>query len=279
MVERGTDQADGLRRMFSPSGARVIEIVAGEPAVGRTALAVNLGAALARLGRHTLLIDAVQARGASRVPSGLRLDVADAQRRRAGATDPDARPFIALELVSGRDAAKARHEMRGVSTDALLRAAATRDCVLVSSLTAQRIVVAADGQRDVLIVVSPVASSITTAYALVKRIVYESGACRLRVVVNRVDSAAGASRIFKNFARVALGYLDVRLELAGFLPADPSISQAAAHGLSVIDWNANAHSARALHLLAEAIGRTPGAALLAPDARAGAGGVALPLAS
>ena len=33
--------------MFSAGGARVIEVVAGEPGVGRTSLAMNLGAALA----------------------------------------------------------------------------------------------------------------------------------------------------------------------------------------------------------------------------------------
>ncbi len=278
MVEQGADQADGLRRMFSAAGARVIEIVAGEPAVGRTSLAVNLGAALARLGRHTLLIDVVSVRGASRVPSRLRIDAQNAQRRPAAGADPDAGPFDAFELVSARDPARGRHDLRAASMGPLLRAAARRDCVLVSSLTAQRIVVAADGRRDVLVVVSPAASSITAAYALVKRIVYESGACRFRVVVNRADSAAAASRIFKNFARVALGYLDVRLEMAGFLPADPALAHAAAHGLSVLDFSPNAPSARALHPLAEAIGCAHGAALLTAEAHAGRTGATLPLA-
>jgi flagellar biosynthesis protein FlhG len=279
LVERGSDQAAGLRRMFSASGARVIEIIAGEPGVGRTTIAFHLGAALARLGLHTLLVDVVAARGASRVPSRLQLDAARAHGSRAVASDPEASLFGALEVIGTARAATGRGEPSALDTRTLLRTAASRDCVLVSSLGAERIVVAADGRRDLLVVVSPLASSITTAYALVKRVVYASGACRFRVVVNQAESAAAATRIYENFARVAMGYLGVRLELAGFIPVDPGLAHASAHGLSVIDCNSNGPSARALCPLAEAIGGVRGAAALAREARVDIAGTAVPVAS
>ncbi len=52
------DQAAGLRRLSAPRNVKVIAITGGKGGVGKTLTAVNLGAALARLGRSTMLLDA-----------------------------------------------------------------------------------------------------------------------------------------------------------------------------------------------------------------------------
>ena len=58
MPEPIFDQAAGLRRMSAPHNAKVVAITGGKGGVGKTLTAVNLGAALARLGRSTMLLDA-----------------------------------------------------------------------------------------------------------------------------------------------------------------------------------------------------------------------------
>ncbi len=52
------DQAAGLRRLGARRNAKVIAITGGKGGVGKTLTAVNLGAALAGLGRSTMLLDA-----------------------------------------------------------------------------------------------------------------------------------------------------------------------------------------------------------------------------
>jgi MinD-like ATPase involved in chromosome partitioning or flagellar assembly len=56
--DAGIDQAQGLRRMFRPGAARVIEVLAATPGIGRTTVASNLAVALSQAGSETLLFDA-----------------------------------------------------------------------------------------------------------------------------------------------------------------------------------------------------------------------------
>lgn len=58
MLDSGIDQAQGLRRMFRPGAARVIEVLAAAPGTGRTTVASNLAVALSHAGCETLLFDA-----------------------------------------------------------------------------------------------------------------------------------------------------------------------------------------------------------------------------
>ena len=58
MVELVLDQAAGLRRLGARRAAKVIAITGGKGGVGKTLTAVNLGTALAKLGRSTMLLDA-----------------------------------------------------------------------------------------------------------------------------------------------------------------------------------------------------------------------------
>jgi len=55
-------------------------------------------------------------------------------------------------------------------------------------------------------------------------------------------------------ARVARGYLDVRLDLLGFIPADPAIERAAERGRSIIDCVPAAPATGAFRRLADDLG-------------------------
>jgi flagellar biosynthesis protein FlhG len=58
MAEAYFDQAAGLRRLRAPHTTKVIAVTGGKGGVGKTLAAVNLGAALAGLGRSAMLLDA-----------------------------------------------------------------------------------------------------------------------------------------------------------------------------------------------------------------------------
>ena len=58
MPEVHLDQAAGLAASSRATQRKVVAITGGKGGVGKTLTAVNLGAALARLGRSTMLLDA-----------------------------------------------------------------------------------------------------------------------------------------------------------------------------------------------------------------------------
>jgi flagellar biosynthesis protein FlhG len=54
--EQIEDQATGLRRMINPEPVRVIAVTGGKGGVGKTNVSVNLGVAMAELGRRVMLL-------------------------------------------------------------------------------------------------------------------------------------------------------------------------------------------------------------------------------
>jgi flagellar biosynthesis protein FlhG len=256
LLDRAIDQAHGLRRMFAPGRPRVIQIVAGREGVGRTSVAVNLAVALARMGRDTLLIEAARQREDARALDYLGLDSS-----RAWAQSP-VRP---LERAATQGLAvwpldltqRARDAGCAIPIPDRLPGRMRRpDCVLVNSACGRSLVWTGEHEsHDVLIVLSRAPASITGAYALVKRMSVQGIEKRFHVLVNRVASEDEARLIYRNLASVAQGYLDIQLELSGFVPADEALARAAAQGTSVLDIEPEAPATRAFRRLAEAVTR------------------------
>jgi len=261
LVERGTDQADGLRRLFGGARTRVLDVVSGSGGVGRTSVAVNLGAALARSGRNTLLVDFVAEPSESRA------------HRYLGMTPVAHR--VLLPVSKGYGVMTLGHRewietgplpagVLGPGT-AMDRDATRPDWVLVNGASIEPVVATDDGGREVLIVLSGDARSITEAYALIKRMSANDRRCCYCVLVNRVHSQAAAHQIFRNMAQAARGYLDVELALIGFVPADPSIERAAVEGVNVFERDPSSPAALAFVRLADAIGNRAVAGLRPGD--------------
>jgi flagellar biosynthesis protein FlhG len=261
LVDRGADQADGLRRMFGGARTRVLEIVSGGAGAGRTAVAVNLGAALARLGRNTLLVDCLDRSESSRAGRSLGVH---AEGSRAAAV-PGCRGYSVLALSRSDWLQAGPLAPSGLGTaSAFGRGTAAYDWVLVNGAGVETIVAADDGRRDVLVVLSKAAASITEAYAAVKRMAVHDHRCRFRVVVNRVPSREAAARIFDNFARVARGYLELQLGLIGFIPSDPALGRAAAQGMPVLEHDPASAAAQAFGRLADLVASTAARSPAAP---------------
>ena len=55
--KHGFDQAEGLRRLLVRPSLRVVTVLGARPGLGATSVVVNLAAALARAGKHVLVLD------------------------------------------------------------------------------------------------------------------------------------------------------------------------------------------------------------------------------
>jgi flagellar biosynthesis protein FlhG len=256
LLDRGVDQAHGLRRMFAAGRPCVLHVIAGAAGVGRTTVAVNLAAALARSGRDTLLIEAVAEPGLAHAFPRLGLEAPRAAAGAAAIAVPGTEGLALWPLVLGA------HEARPAITipDRLPGRTRLPDVVLLTGAGARPLVWTGEHERqDVLVVLSRAPASITQAYALVKRMSASGMRRRYHVLVNRVGSHAEAERIYRNMAAVAQGYLDVDLCLSGFIPADDAVAHAAASGASVLDLAPGAPAAQAFRRIAELVAAPAGA--------------------
>jgi flagellar biosynthesis protein FlhG len=225
------DQAEGLRRLLSRPGSRVIAVCGGVPntgvAAGCTSAVVNLAAALAAQGRDVLVIDERQnAESASHLTgvqdTGALAAVLSGKRflQEAATRTPFGFSIIAAPRTQriSQDAAQCRVLLDGPADIVLIDAQLDRNGEL-SSLAAQA--------HDFVIVTRVAAAAITEAYVNIKRLHYAHAIARFRVLVNHVKNPADARIAFDNLAGVASRYLAVQLLQAGCVAEDPRVARAA----------------------------------------------------
>ena len=242
MLESGIDQAQGLRRMFAPGPARVIEVLGAQDGAGRTTVAVNLAVALARAGRQTLLLDAAAMPAAAQRSAG----TGASKRQLPGfVVSPEGTPGPLRPLPQASP--RARTGSFTAAQDLTMEA----DCIVVAACEPGAWCWPPQRATDALLVVSRLASSITAAYALIKRMGRQRVALPLQVLVNRVASEAEARQVYANLSDAARDYLGVRLQALGFVPADAALALAAAQGRSVLQTDPDAPASRAFRRLAE----------------------------
>jgi flagellar biosynthesis protein FlhG len=248
-----SDQAEGLRRMLSRGGARVIAVTAAAPGVGSTTVVVNLAAALAQQGKDVLVIDeCVGDKSVSAMLGGL---------RGAGNFSAVMRGEIPVDFAAARHAlgfsvlAASRANREGhTAAEFNVLLGGSADIVLIDAqLDAQgHLSEFAKQAHDVVIVTRVSAHAITDTYACVKRLHYAHAIAQFRVLANHVHSANDAHAAFANLAGVAGRYLTVALEDAGCIAADLRIARAEELSRCVVDAFPSTPAARDLrHLAAE----------------------------
>ncbi|WP_061165863.1 MinD/ParA family ATP-binding protein [Caballeronia hypogeia] len=220
------DQAEGLRRLLTRAGARVVAIVGGPAGIGCTSAVVNLGAALAVHGKDVLVIDEHSNAGSAGRLAGIEDAGALASvmsGRRALADAVQRTPFGFSLIAAPRDerishdAAQCRALLDGPADIVLIDAQLDRHGAL-SSLAAQA--------HDFLIVTRVAASAITEAYACMKRLHYAHAIGQFRVLINHVQNPADAAVAFDNLSGVASRYLAVSLVQAGYVSEDARVARA-----------------------------------------------------
>jgi flagellar biosynthesis protein FlhG len=253
------DQAEGLRRMLAGPKPRIVTFLSATAEDDKGAMLVNLGASLAQSGNDVLIVDAcergygvAQRLGVDRGP-GL-LQVARQECALNQVIHPVPQGFSVARLggsASGNDA------RRLAKTFDVLVKQSSGSIVLVDGEFGDdgSFPVPIMATSEIVVQVSTSATSITNAYALVKRLSQHLGRRPFGVLVTGATEAE-AKVVYDNMSSAATRYLAVPLSSMGSVPADEYLQRAARLGRAVVDAFPLAGASVAFRRLAGRFGRT-----------------------
>ena len=203
--------------MSKPHPVQVIAVSGGKGGVGKSNVSVNLGIALAQMGRRVVLLDA---------------DLGLAQ----------------LSNLEHAGLINAFSEL-GDQIDVLIvdTAAGISESV-VSFLRAS---------QELLLVVCDEPTSITDAYALIKLMNRDYGTNRFRILANQVRNEQEGRHLFEKLTRVTERFLDVALQYVGMVPYDEAVKKAVQRQRAVLDAYPRAKASLAIKSLAEKVDSWP----------------------
>ena len=236
MIAPVEDQASSLRRLLGGSALRSALFIGGDAGIGQTALVAATADAMARRGHSVLVVDAQPQMRSGAGWFGLfpRGDLAEAlsgQRRldevllhasggvtwvpaaRLGPAGPLPAPAPGAAPAAGR---------------ALSELASRFDCVLIDvpSDRVDRWWPAAAQAGSVLLGSTDAQRSVTAAYSALKMLAIEVGQQRYLWWMARAADANAAQSAWRKVAQTARRFLQVQVEYAGAVPADPMVPRA-----------------------------------------------------
>lgn len=238
------DQASALRQIVqtikhqrprrSGEGARVVCVTSGKGGVGKTSFTVNLAIALSKKGLRTLVVDADFGLANVDVMMGVTpvLDFSHVINYQKDIMDVIFDAPGGVKIISGGSGVA---ELMNLSetqlanmVENLLSLDDIADVILFDTgagvnQNIMRIITSSD---EVIVITTPEPTAIMDAYALVKAVSKSETTARIRLVVNRAESAAEGEDTLAKFAGVVRLYLKIELETLGYVLADPSVSKA-----------------------------------------------------
>ena len=225
---------------MSSAAPHITAITSGKGGVGKTFIAANLAAALARQGRRVLVLDADL--GLANLDVVLNLfpkitlhDVFTGKSMLADAILPAPGGFHVLLAGSGMvEYSRMTPEVREQLQKVIDEVAPKFDHVLLDTGAGISDVVlyTVSLADEVLIVATPEPTSLTDAYATIKVLATTQGRRVVKLVVNQVRRPGEGRTVRQQLQQVIDRYVSptldspVRLDLLGELPSDPAVREA-----------------------------------------------------
>ncbi|MDH3637966.1 MAG: MinD/ParA family protein [Gammaproteobacteria bacterium] len=238
---------------------RVIAITSGKGGVGKTAVSVNLGIALARGGKSVMLMDADLGLANVDVLLGLqpRYNLSHVIEQRCDLGEIIVPGPSGMQIVPGASGIKKMTALQSTEHAALVHAfndiEQDLDILLVDTSAGinETVVTFVRACQEVVVVVCDEPASITDAYALIKVLSRDYRVSHFRILANRMPSVQQGRELFEKLARVTDRFLDVVLDFMGVVPEDEYLRKAVQQQQSVIERFPSSRSAIAFRRLAK----------------------------
>ena len=253
--------------LYPPAGVRpaaarqlrVVAVASGKGGTGKTNLVVNLAVAWADRGRRVLVIDgdAALANADVLLDVSPRYHLGDVVSGHAAIEQVLLESRFGVTLLPGASGALELERLDPAAQLALLGAldslGAAYDAVLIDTaagLTPNTLFFAGAAE-DVVLVTTPEPTALTDTYATLKTLARRAGVTRALLIVNQCASAAVATEVHARLQQLGRRFLDVGVDLAGWLPFDAHLHRAVMNRAPVVHDAPDAPVSRRLRALAE----------------------------
>jgi flagellar biosynthesis protein FlhG len=253
---------------MSAPAPQITAITSGKGGVGKTFVAANLAAALARQGRRVLVLDADL--GLANLDVVLNLfpkitlhDVFSGKARIEDAVLPAPGGFSVLLAGSGMvEYSRMTPEVRDQLLNVIEQVAPRFDHVLLDTGAGLSDVVlfTVSLASQVMIVVTPEPTSLTDAYATIKVLATTQGRRSVQLVVNQVRRPGEGRAVRQQLSQVVDRYVSprldspVRLDLLGEIPNDAAVRESVLHRRLLLEHLPGTPAALAIVALATRMG-------------------------
>ncbi|HEY3730262.1 MAG TPA: MinD/ParA family protein [Steroidobacteraceae bacterium] len=227
-------QPDAPTALQRAAPVQVIAVTGGKGGTGKTAVSVNLATALARAGRHTMLLDGDLGLANVDVLLGLTPRCTLEQLLSGERTLEE----LILQTDSGvRVVPAASGVARMANLNATEQAAIVRafshlpgplDVLIVDTAPGinPSVLQFCQAAQQVLVVLRDEPTSLTDAYALIKVLSRDHSVRSFRVLANMIRRAGQGEGVFRRLQRVTDRYLQVALDYVGEIPEDDALTKA-----------------------------------------------------
>jgi len=241
---------------------RLIAVASGKGGVGKTWLSVTLAHALARAGRHVLLVDADFGLANVDIQLGLmpRLDLATVLAGTASPADAVMHHDAGFDVLPGRSGATSLASLTPAAVADLLAAirglATAYDIVLLdlgSGLdhAVRHLAAAAD---SLVVVATEEPTSLTDAYAVLKLHARDrQSPLTAQIVINQAATQAAGRRVFLNLAQACTRYLGTAPTLLGIIRRDDKVRDTIRHQTPLLQRHPSTAAAAEAEAIAAAL--------------------------
>ncbi len=244
--------------------AQLIAVASGKGGVGKTHIAASLACCLGKVGQNVLLLDADFSLGNLDILLNLHPrfhigHVLTGQKHLDEIVEPGP---CGIDIIAGSSGvermANLDERQRHRLYQELQQLREHYDSILLDSGAgiAKSVVDFCLRADQVMIVVTPEATSITDAYSFIKILIRNDYEGQMNIVVNMADNLRQGKMVYHRLASVTSQFLSQRIFCATVLLRDECLRLSVAQRQPVVLAHPNAPTSQALAALAQRLGRT-----------------------
>jgi len=241
------DQAQKLRDIVGEglndvSDARIITISSGKGGVGKTNFTVNLGIALAKLGKRVTIIDADLGLANVDVLFGIvtKYNLSNVIKGEISVQDSMVKGPYDINIISGGSGIMDLIDLDQNQLEKLIHTLSyfntISDYILIDTGAglSKSVLSFVEAASDVVLIITPDPTSITDAYALIKNITNDDQK-KIKLIINRVDSNEEGDEVFNKLEQAVTKFLNRELENLGYIFEDSNLKRAVRKQTPLLD--------------------------------------------
>jgi len=225
--DTNSDTADVIK-----SDSKIITVASGKGGVGKTNFTVNLGIALAKLGKRVTILDADLGLANVDVLFGIvtKYNLSNVLKDEVPVQDIIVKGPHDINIISGGSGIMDLIDLGNDELEKLINTLSyfntISDYIIIDTGAglSKSVLSFVDAASDVILIITPDPTSITDAYALIKNIVKDDMK-NIKLIINRIESNEEGDEVFGKLQQAVNKFLNREVENLGYIFEDSNIKR------------------------------------------------------